>query len=105
MLGTTSQKGTRWLIRVWKEIFSLRLTIRNIIWSYAKWKYIMRNQFHLGSKIIWNYPTYHKKCFNGCDDKDKLNKLDIELNFDRKCTHKAKLFPVCCLPNISKTLY
>ena len=43
----------------------------------------MRNQFHIGSKIISNYPTYHKKCFNGCDGKDKLNKLDIELNFDK----------------------
>ena len=28
-----------------------------------------------------NYQTYHKKCFNGYDDKDKLNDLDIELNF------------------------
>jgi len=34
-------------------------------------------------KKISNYPTYHKKCFNCYDDKDKLNKLDIELNFDK----------------------
>lgn len=28
-----------------------------------------------------NYLTYHKKCFNAYDDKDKLNDVDIELNF------------------------
>jgi len=30
-----------------------------------------------------NYPNYHKKCFNGYDDKDKVKKLDIDLNFDK----------------------
>ena len=43
----------------------------------------MQSQFHIRWKIISNYPTYHKKCFNCYDDKDKLNKLDIELNFDK----------------------